>query len=248
MSDAEQLSAMPRKRSTFRSPSFLLCALLLAGTALGLRPGMAKLAKTFQKQSISLRKPLDQFDSSRLTSFRAVPLALDQRLDLSTAGTKHALLAQFVAKGPNLPQGRVTLLVTYYSNPGDKVPHTPEVCYRQGATTVESLTTITIDTPALAPKSPRTNVRLVIMRQPASSAVILYLFYVNGQVRYDRQQVRWIIYRPGDRYVYFSKIEVILAVANDTDPTATIECCKKFLGEVLPVLIKEHFPDDAQLR
>lgn len=248
MPDDEQLAAMSRNRSTFRSPSFLMCALLLAGTALGLRPGMAKLAQTFQKQPIMLRKPLDQFDSSKLTSFRAVPVVLDQRLDLRITGTEYALLTQFVARDPNLPQDRITLLVTYYNNSKDKVPHTPEVCYRYGKTTVEKLTTITTDTPALAPKSPRTDVRLLILRQPASSAVILYLFYANGQVCYDREQVRWMIYRPGDRYIYFSKIEVILPVAHDTDPTAAIECCKKFLAEALPVLIKDHFPDDARLK
>jgi len=175
MPDSVSSTTVKRRDSLILSPPFLVCAILLAGTAIGLRPGMARIEQAFQKLPIPLRKPLEQFDLSQLTSFRSVPLEDNQRIknDLTQVGTDHILRARLVSKDLSLPQQPLTLFVTYYSDPKDKVPHTPEVCYRQGATSVEKLTTITIDTPGLAPERSTTDVRLLILRQEKSSLVIL---------------------------------------------------------------------------
>ncbi|HSW45530.1 MAG TPA: exosortase-associated EpsI family protein [Phycisphaerae bacterium] len=248
MSDARQLADSARQRHPVLSLPFLLCAILLAGTALGLRPGIMALAARMQKESIPLRKPLDRFDKSKLASFEWYQDPDSRKPDLKATGTEHVFFEKFMPTDPALGKDPVTLFVTYYSDPGDKVPHTPEVCYRQGPTTIERLSTITMETPELGPKNPQIEVRLLTLRQPAASGVILYLFYINGQPCHDREQVRWTIYKPGDRYVYFSKIEAVTAIPHDADPTPAIERCKRMLREALPVLISEHYPDDAQLR
>ena len=165
---------------------FLICAIILAGTALWLRQGMVKISVMMQKEPIALRKPLNQFDRSRLKSFRRPTFPSDTKLDFEAIGTKDALCEQYISVDPELGTDPVELFVTYYSDPKDKVPHTPEVCYRQVDTSVESMTSITIDTPGLAPKHPAIDVRRLVLSQQGSKAVILYLFYTNGRTYYDR--------------------------------------------------------------
>ncbi len=230
------------------SPSFLVCVLLLVAVALGLRPGMARLAQSYRKESIALRKPLDQVDFSRMVSFRKVPVILQEEVSLKETGTDDVVLVQFLPNFIAQPRTRIALLVTYYSSAGDKVPHTPEVCYRQGGSIVEQLTTTTVDTPELSPKSPQTEVRLLRIRQETTSAVILYVFYASGRFCWDREQVRWVINQPGDRRVYFSKVEVIVPVLYDEDPASAVECGKRCMREILPILIADHFPTDDQLK
>lgn len=239
-------SASPRR--PLLEPHFVVCLLFLAVAAVGLQPGLAALAARFQKLPIDLRKPLDQLGHSKLPTFVQVPVPANERPSVTDVGTKDLLLTRFISTDPRLAKLGTYLLVTYYSDPRDKVPHTPEVCYRQVGAVVEKLTTITINTPELAPKSPTSEVRLLILRQPDGYAAILYLFYVNGRLCYDREQVRRTIAWPGDRHVYFSKIEVTAPIADIANPTPAIECCRSLLREVLPLLVKEHFPDDAQLK
>lgn len=246
MPDAQGISRMP-SHSWFSRP-FLACLVLLVATPAALRPGWSILEQRLQKESIALRKPFDQFDWSAMTSFRREPMSEEELVELAPTGADDAFLEQLIPKDSSLGTEPIKLFVTYYSDPQDKVPHTPDVCYRQGSTTIERLETITIETPELAPKTPRLDVRFLQLRQPEASGVILYLFYANGRPCYSRNQVRFVTYMPGDRYVYFSKIEAITSIPHDADPTQAIECCKRVLQEALPILISEHYPDDAQLR
>jgi hypothetical protein len=39
--------------------------------------------------------------------------------------------------------------VSYYSDPRDTVPHTPEICYRQGGSVVRSIEVVDVEVPGL---------------------------------------------------------------------------------------------------
>jgi hypothetical protein len=111
------------------------------------------------------------------------------------------------------------------------------------------MTTLSFETPELGPEHPELTARLLYLTQPEARAALLYVFYVNGQFCYDRQQVRWIMGRLGDPYIYFSKVEAFaVCPLATTDLTPAIEQCQRLLREALPVLVAEYYPDDRELR
>lgn len=230
------------------SPVFLICALILIGAAIGLRPGMASLAERYRKKSIDPRRPFDHFDVSRLPSFQESPGPLPVNISADMVDTEDYLLIGLKDEGRTGPEMQAFLFVTYYSDPKDKVPHTPEVCYRQGGSVVENMTTITLDTPELAPEHPRIQARSLQLRHITGRSAIVYTFCVNGEFRYDREQVRWAIAKPGDPYIYFSKIEAVAQYRQGTDPAIATEWAKKLLREALPILVSEHYPDTAVVK
>jgi len=220
---------------------------LLLFVAILLRPCLAALERHYRKQSIALRKPLEAFDPERLPSFQEAPPggtfpiapASDEAL-----GTRHLL--QLSLKERN-GRGLAALTVAYYSAPQDKVPHTPDVCYRQAGTVVENLRTITIATPKLAPDSPQIQARAMTVVQDRVSGVLVYLFVANGNIVPGRNQVRWVVARPGARHVYFSKVEVMASIDTAGGSEGALARCEAVLREVLPILIAEHYPRKEDL-
>lgn len=79
-------------------------------------------------------------------------------------------------------------------------------------------------------------------------SIYVYLFSVSGKMRRTRDEVRWEIKKPGDKHIYFSKIETALLYPENTDPDKYIEKCKKMLEEAIPVLVNEHFPTVDQVK
>ena len=78
--------------------------------------------------------------------------------------------------------------------------------------------------------------------------VVIYTFVCNGGFYGDREQVRWAIGKPGDKYTYFSKVEVESTCPPDGDFEKTRQQCKLMLAEALAALVNEHFPTRAQVR
>jgi hypothetical protein len=203
------------------------------------------LDKYYLKKSIEIRRPLLEFDISRLPSFQegwssSVSQAYESPEDV---GTDECVIIKF-EKGFK----ETALFVTYYSNPKDKVPHTPDVCYRQAGAIVRYMRNITLDTPELAPEYPQIKARLVALRMPSYDQIVLFCFCVEGELRYSREQVRWVIGKPGNHHTYFSKIETTSFHTIGSNEEESIELCKTLLREALPVLLTEHFPDKKQLK
>lgn len=228
--------------ASYLSPMFAACALLLAASAIGLRPAIRSLAESYTKQSIALRSSLSQFDPAALKSFRQV--SNPRRPNLSTAdiGTEEILWLDLAEKRSDGEPIRIALFVTYYSDPRDKVPHTPEVCYRQSGAAVNNIRTIKLDVPGLGEGATPVEARALDLDQAGGEGVLVYLFCANGEFRHDRDQVRWLIGRPGDPYVFFSKIEVVATCQSDADKARALAACKQLLAEALPVLVNKHFP------
>ncbi|MHC4634118.1 MAG: exosortase-associated EpsI family protein [Planctomycetota bacterium] len=226
------------------SVRFLLSAFILILTAVGLRPGMRALAEYYQKEPIVIRRPLQEFDVSGLPTFRK-----DWQFKFEPATDDIETEDYAIIKFKQERTGKeVALFVTYYSDPQSKVPHTPDVCYRQGGAVVKKMTTVTIDTPESAPEHPQIKARLILLQMPNCEQVVIYSFCAEGQLVHTRGQVRWLIGKPGNRHTYFSKIEVATNHPTGTDPTPSIEICKKLFRESMSILLTEYFPDKEQLK
>lgn len=239
----------PRARDSLarslRSPAFLSCAVLLAVSAVGLRPAMESLARSYSKEPIPLRRLLSDFDVAALHSFRVPDDPFRLEISPADVGTEHYLWLDLEENPKSDLVQALWLVVTYYSDPRDKVPHTPEVCYRQMGTTVENLATVPVEASGIGARSPVRASRMDLV-QGDRRGVLVYVFCANGDYYYDREQVRWRIGTPGDRYVYFSKIEAIAWHVGDA--AYAEEAVKKLLSEALTALAAEHFPTDADLR
>ena len=238
------------KTTTWRSlltGSFVVTAVVLVVAALTLRPALAALAKRYAKTPASIRRPLQDFDISRLPSFgndwesTAVPIPPDQ------IGTDQCVYLILRHRDKTAIPNRIEFFVTYYNDPREKVPHTPDVCSRQGGAIVLGQTTTVLKTPELAPEHPEIQARLLTYSQRGSEVIDIYVFYVEGQFKYTRGQVRWVIGMPGNRRTFFSKIEAVVPVPNPANRPESVAMLKKFLCQAIPILLTEYFPDTESL-
>ncbi len=248
---------------SFLSMPFVLCGVLLLAAAAGLRPVVAGLTQGLSKETIALRRPLDELDVLRLGSFRLVPDGGFFPFPISSyVGTDDFINWTFELKD-NVGEARrdfdVLLFVTYYSNPRDTVPHTPDVCYRQAGAVVNSVRRISVETPGLGPQHERIEAALLnvtpIMRNQDGEYVaedwrqaLIYTFVCAGEFYPGREQVRLAIGLPGDRYSYFSKVEVTSSCPPGEDFDEAVERCRHLLREALPLLVADHYPTKEDLR
>jgi len=233
---------------TFCSIPFALAAGLLVTAAVGLRPGLNALADYYGKEPIDLRRSLDQFDPSRLPSFHqgwTFKFHSASERDVGTAEYAHV---SFTNQDKTREPKRAELFVTYYNNPQDKVPHTPDVCSRQSGAVVEQMYVMPIKSLQEDSKHPPIEARCIMLREKEYKMVDVYLFCVEGKFRYSRNQVRWVLGIPGNQYSYFSKIEAAAVYPLNGDPAVALETCKTILREALPILLSEFLPTKEQLR
>ena len=235
----------PSRPKALASPLCIVCGVVLIVAAVGLRPTLDALRIKYTKKTIELRRPLDQFDPSLLPSFkRAADDSMMKLLPASVeaVGTEEYEVFNVQERGQTGGKGQAALVLTYYSKPGDKVPHTPEVCYRQTGGVVRNLGYLMVPTPGLGPDVPEIKARTLYLEQANSRAAIAYCFCANGDMLSDRLGVRLRIAWPGDKYVYFSKIEAVSRYGPDSEAAAAMERSKRLLAEALPILLERHFP------
>ena len=65
---------------------------------------------------------------------------------------------------------------------------------------------------------------------------------LNGEFEEERNRVRLRLGRLGERYAFYSKIEVTL-LPTPTSDEAIVELTEAFLQKILPVLMEAHWPD-----
>lgn len=243
----------PRKdiktgKQTFCSIPFVLAAGLLVTAAVGLRPGLNALSDYYGKKPIDLRRSLNQFDPSRLPLFQQGWKFSFHPVSEKDIGTAEYVHIRFNNRDSTREPQQAELFLTYYNNPQDKVPHTPDVCSRQAGAIVEHMSVISIKVPGLGPDHPQIQVRYLIIRKKTHKFVDLYLFCVEGKFRYSRNQVRWVLGIPGNQYSYFSKIEAGAVFPLNGDPALALETSKEILREALPILVSEFLPTKEQLK
>lgn len=230
------------------SVRFLSAVIILASSAAWLRPAMQKLSIYYEKTSIAIRRPLKDFDISRLPSFKTGWEYKWLTAPVEDVGTDEYVHIAFIKGRHSLSLSRAELFVTYYSDPQDKVPHTPEVCARQAGAIVRKLSTIMLDIPQLAPENQRIKARLLFLEYQKFNTVVIYVFCVEGQFKYSREQVRWMMAMPGNKHVYFSKIDAAIRYPTDGDPDEVVPLCKQLICEAIPLFVAEYFPSKEQLK
>lgn len=242
------LTGLPQ---ALKNPRILVCVLALAIAAGGLQAAALQMKAYFRKQPIPLKAPFDDLDEARLWPYEVIK---DGKLTLTPEESEqlgaHEYL-QWVLKidpsyvsGPQYP-GNHRVLVTYYTGQPDQVPHIPDRCQIAAGYSPAGSRRVEME---LDYGGERLTVPLRISkfskqtRLGSEMRVVAYTFYVNGQFEEERNRVRLRLGRLGERYAFYSKIEVTLLPTPRSDD-AIVEFIEAFLQKILPVLLEDHWPD-----
>lgn len=238
-----------------RQPAFLICVVIVGVCAAGLKVGADRMKWKFRKESVDLRKPLDQLDVSLLGSYelinkQEIPDEIEEEL-----GTKEYI--QWTLRDTSVKKGQpgatVNLFITYYTGSPDQVPHTPDWCYVGGGGQIESKRNTTIRVPALDGQADHDSdgdvlpLRILDVAMPSHTGVrsvqVAYFFSVNGDYKCTRNEVRVRQSRLTDRYAYFAKVEVSISGADELGDERMLAATQKLLEKLAPLLAAEYWPD-----
>jgi hypothetical protein len=241
-------------KTNYLQPAFLICAGLLAISAVGM-PVAAKMAGIyFKKEPIPLKKSLNGLDKSNIAPYKVIEKGkIENRDTLNTLGTEDYI--QWTLEDTSAPVTSKTrlcmLFITYYSLP-DIVPHTPEECYIGGGLQGIQFETITLKAiNGLYDREIKTRF-LVFSDTKSDSSLggtsfpILYTFNANGKYG-SRSDVRNTVNSPFNKFSYFSKVEWKFFNTSSGQTTypnkqEAIAASEKLLGIILPVLENEYWP------
>jgi hypothetical protein len=232
----------------YLSVPFLFAAFVLLVSAFCLRPAMNALSSYYTKEPIKSRRSLTEFDVSELPSFQQGWDFRPDSVKVEDVGTDKYIFVFLTRQDKRISPHIANLFVTYYSDPKDKVPHSPDVCYRQGGAVVKSMKTITIEIPELAPQHPQIPVNCIIFDMGDCAQVVLFCYCVEAQFETNREKARWIIGKPGNRYTYVSKIETASNFRKGDDPVDAINLCTQLFREAVVVLLRDYFPTEDELK
>jgi len=243
----------------YMQPAFLICAGILAVSGIGLSALEAGLGVYFKKEPLPLRHPLDRMDESALAPFRIVSrLRIEDPDIIKSLGTSDYV--QWVLEDTKAdkadPARSVLAFITYYDLP-DRVPHVPEECYLGGG--FQCLATDQVMLTSDGPEGSRKWLAryLVFGSNQAGPLAggghvpVLYLFRVNGRYAAGRDEVRIALNRNLlGRHSYFSKVELVFNrnTGAPPDKAQAIRTGQRLLEVLLPVLEREHWPQEAPSR
>jgi len=235
-----------------KSRAFVVSALVLGVSAIGLQATAGWLQIRFRKEPAPILKPLKHLNEEALT-----PYVVRRKLDLQaeeeeSLGTHEYV--NWVMENTSLPAGDplriVQLFITYYTGSPDQVPHVPDVCYLGAGYSPAGGGTLSLDLPELAQHGYKTRVpfRALTFIRPGDVAdvkpTVVYTFGVNNTIEAERNRVRKAMASIRQRYAYFSKVEISFGLGREyPQRQAAIQAAEKLLGKVLTLLVKEHWPD-----
>ena len=243
MQPAEKINGNKTFLAEITDARFVISALILLCCFLFLNSSLKILSQKYCKYPVDIRLPLKSFDTSALTSFKSNWNVSILPVNPQEVGTTESFYSRFQQTFSQKQSAH--LFITYYSDPKDKIPHTPDVCSRQGGDIIDKLTTIEFDVPQISDKPIKG--RLMIHQDAKTRKATIYLFCVEGLFADSREMARLILKKPGNKFSYFSKIEAMSPFDFDQSPDRSIELCKQMLKEAIPVLINKHFPTKEQL-
>lgn len=238
------------------------CVGILICAAIGLQASASALGAYFRKESLPTRKPLNFFDASRLGLRYA--LAPDQPLPLphdlvENLGTENYIQLALIDRdvSPNDATYLAQVFVSYYTGKPDMVPHNPKECMRAGGWLLkgESLISAEVDAPGakrvsipvsvLQFEPPQTSKMMFSLAPANTQHTVMYFFYTNGGYVTTRNEVRWKVANLGDRYAYYSKIEISFSDKNGRPASRdqAVAAVTPLLQAIMPVLWQDHYQD-----
>jgi len=234
---------------------FVACVILLGACAVGFQILAEGKRIQFVKQRVELRKPLSDLDHDALRPYRLLQAQRIEPAVLDSLGTDmylQWLMEDTTVQDESAPERLVHLFVTYYTGNPDPVPHVPEECYLGSGyrTTREQILEIPLPelgSGVVAPVKVLTFEKSALLS--SEGRVVMYTFHTNGRFCADRRCVRLAIGDPDTRYAYYSKLEISFGAGGAMPPEAVaVEAGRRFLAKVIPILVKQHWPDWEAVR
>lgn len=242
------LEPMAKPSSGLFTIPFCAALLILGAAAVLAVPVNAWMKVKLTKKALPLQQPLAMLDQKALYPYRPKgdPYLLEPAV-VEALGTKQYLswTIEDTSVPENHPLRLANLFITYYSGGPNLVPHTPDVCYL-GAGYQPACPHETIDAELATMNDAirRIPVRVLTFAATAlfdqSQISVVYTFGCNGKIAADREAIRALINEPKNTHAYFSKVEVSFHNATRED---SIQGAKKLFAVVLPLLIRNHWPD-----
>lgn len=224
--------------------------LVLVGAGGFLRYARATGKLYLVKEAAPLVRPLSDFDAARLEPFivrEKTQLPDDIVEELGTRYYIQWSLADPTGSGDAWLR-TASLFVTYYTGIQDQVPHVPEECYFQGASSQQGLDDLSV---RLVSQDRDIPVRRLVFVPPHGGSlrmIVYYTFIVNGDFYCDRLSVRRRMMNESERYLYYSKIELLFRIpTGDGIPSAMDDVAARLLNQSISELVKTHIPDVAAM-
>jgi len=228
---------------------FIVAVVLLGAAAILAGPVASFMDFQQGKAALPLKKPLSAMDVDGLLPYRVVQRQVLESVVVDALGTDQYI--NWVLEDTSVPTAdplRVAhLFVTYDTGGVNLVPHTPDEC-RLGAgyQPAQPHENVEVNVPHLAPDLASIPIRLCTFVKTAvfnrEEVSVVYTFHCDGRFVATRSGVRLLINDLTDRYAYFSKVEVSFPQATREQ---SLQGAAKLLDRLLPVLVRDHFPDYA---
>lgn len=246
-SNDNQSIAFKRRRAVFFSIPFCLSILLIIFTAVGLRPMLYSLEQYYLKEPIEPNVPLRKFKVLELSSFQEG--WNDRKASVpESVGTDEYIFTYLNRQDINKVPRSAYLFVTYYSDPKDKVAHSPDVCYRQAGAIVKEISSISIER-AENGESSTIPAKMILFEMPDGyQQVVIFTYCVEGVFRDKRWETRRQIAKPGNCYTYYSKIETAVPYSNEWELKDAADLCELLFTEATMSLAKDHFPSLEEIK
>jgi len=236
------ISPSTTKQGFFTAP-FVVAVILLGLAAILAGPVATRLDFRRGKKALPLKAPLSSLNPALLQPYAVRKRQVLDPEVVEALGTEQYLawLLEDTSVAPESPIRFGNLFVTYYSGGVDLVPHTPDVCYLgSGYNPARPHENMEAEMPSLGRSIP---IRVCSFIKTAifdsEETTVVYTFYCNERF-VTRTGVRILINDPMRTYAYFAKIEASFPKA---DRAQAVEGATKLFNTVLPVLIRDYFPD-----
>ncbi len=209
-----------------------------------------------RKAPVPLRKPLHRVDRDALGEYEFARAYTIDPAVVASLGTDQYIDWEFVDTSltdARDPLRRVRLFITYYTGQPDLVPHRPDECFVGNGYEITRTGNHTLDlhnhrgAPLKVPVRAVTFVKSSVYYR--DQPTVVYTFHCNGEFANMRTDVRLRMANPFHKGAYYCKIEVRFgrrsATRNQMNAgrEETIEAARKFLDQLVPVLLRDHLPD-----
>ncbi len=238
--------------------AFGLCAAILAGvTAAVFLVGRGTM---LDKDPVPLHRSLSQLDKAQLGPYEFVGAAILTDEMVEALGTKEYIQwrLQDTRRGGADPLRVVDVFVTYYTGGRTQVPHTPERCHLGANWATKATWETGFDIPIGEGTAEKVHVpcKVVVFNKAGlidvQEQTVVYTFYANCGFACNTNTIRFWLNRPGVRKLFFSKVEVTfsggMTGVNNPDPKQAAAAAQELFGTVLPVLVRDHWPREQELK
>jgi hypothetical protein len=233
----------------FWTTPFVVAVVVLGLAAVLAGPVAAKLDLRHSKLAMPLRKPLGELNDALIAPYSVVQRhTLDPEM-IDALGTDQYLSwsLEDTSVEANSPVRYCRLFVTYDTGGENLVPHVPDECLLgagyQPAQAHENRDIVVPKVPSFGNALP---VRVCSFIKTAvfnrEEVSVVYTFFVNGEYTATRNGVRLLINDPRNKHAFFSKVEASFWAASREQ---NVQAAGKLFDRLLPILMKDHYPDFA---